>query len=1049
MSGQPQMEGSASTLPDFDVPSYTSGSGYLGASSSDGSNVANAAVGLSRVAAVVTARNDTTDKAKVVAADTSDSDFDPELLTSDPDTVSIMISQMEKKLRAARKAQGYISSASSVISRPVKKTKNENGHSSPEKVVVQGHVIAEPLDPIRSSRGALERGGEGSVFRKGSSSFGPVRGRPREVSRTSNPRSATRQKPETVPSFPCSFTPGGSKDPVSRTFERPIIVVDQDVNKDIQLKEYEQRLRSIEVKAEIEAASNEAREQEAWTAQQNVVQLETSAMLRSMEMKRTLNMVEDQAQTVVDGQRAQMNNVEQTANTVVSEQQRMINQLRENEVMMKAQAEAHLYSLTSRAESQHAQYEFHAAQMQRRLELMASELAMANRSAVANAAGNGEADRTTNPPKVANAACGGGVNGTGYTSPKSRSISSSVRHQDVSRLENMFERLMNRMDDDSRARENSQKDLANTLWSIEERLTFVETNPVLPTVEVANAAQTRGSPKRKDKTNLTSKDHVANAAQSKESKSGKDKTISKSEFEHHMQRGSASSSTHPSTFDRIYKSDDTRKTKSGGGNDPDPDDDESDEEDGNPDDKDRNTRKRRDDPDGDPDDDGDEDGDGDDDEDDRPHRTAGPSHDDRDEQAKKFMKSLFSSASRSKTKEADVIKLVSLPEPAQFRAWRHSTRSKVVAASNNPEAAFKWIKEVEEPSATIDSFRDSGKFLTLDSKLASALSDIAKGDLGRKITLLTEKEDREGRLTRGRQILRAIYDHFKLDEFAGVLYELTDLMAIKIKADSPSPKQLEWFMTSWESTLAGMKKEPTDDVLEALFIERVRGCPGIAQDIGVYDRARSGEAQRSYAFLYESVTRFLERRRRNENRKAIQTALANSTGGKSQPSAPAPGKNAKKRGKGGGKSRSGSQSSASRGASSSKSSGRYRIRTKSKDPTGVCYKWKNTGKCDGKDNGSCKYGHPADQKGTGSREGSPSKKGGKGKGRGKGGSGRSSSPSNKKKSTILCTFHLKGECTRGSNCRFVHKDESPAAPAKEQKKKNKGNKNKGSEKDFA
>ena len=98
------MEGSASTLPDFDVPSYTSGSGYFGGSSSDGSNVAHAATELSRVAAVVTVSENTTDKAKVVAVDTSDSDLDPELLTSDPDTVSVMVSQLEKKLRAARKA---------------------------------------------------------------------------------------------------------------------------------------------------------------------------------------------------------------------------------------------------------------------------------------------------------------------------------------------------------------------------------------------------------------------------------------------------------------------------------------------------------------------------------------------------------------------------------------------------------------------------------------------------------------------------------------------------------------------------------------------------------------------------------------------------------------------------------------------------------------------------------------------------------------------------------------------------------------------------------
>jgi hypothetical protein len=390
-----------------------------------------------------------------------------------------------------------------------------------------------------------------------------------------------------------------------------------------------------------------------------------------------------------------MSNVEQTANTVVSEQQRLINQLRESEAMMKSQAESHLQSLTLRAESQHALYEVHAAQMQRRLELMTSELAMANRNSVAHAASNGEANRTTNPGSVAHAASHGGVNRTGYVSPKSRSISSSVRQQDVSRLESMFERLMNRMDDDSKARERSQLDLANTLWSIEERLTFVETNPVMPTVEVAHAASSGGSPKRKDKLNITyldSKGSVAHAATSKDSKSGKDKTIGKSEFEHLMQKGSTGSSAHPSTFDRIYKSDDPRKTKSGGGNDPDPDDEGSDEDDGKPDDRDRKPRRQPRDPSDDPDDEGDEDGDDEDDDDDRPRRTTGPNHDDRDEQAKRFMKSLLSNASRSRTKEADVIKLVSLPEPAQFRAWRHSTRSKAVAASNNPEAAFKWIK---------------------------------------------------------------------------------------------------------------------------------------------------------------------------------------------------------------------------------------------------------------------------------------------------------------------------------------------------------------------
>ena len=84
-------------------------------------------------------------------------------------------------------------------------------------------------------------------------------------------------------------------------------------------------------------------------------------------------------------------------------------------------------------------------------------------------------------------------------------------------------------------------------------------------------------------------------------------------------------------------------------------------------------------------------------------------------------------------------------------------------------------------------------------------------------------------------------------------------------------------MATWESALAGIKKELTDDALEALFIERVRDCQSIAQDIGVYDRAKEGEPERSYAFLVEAVTQFIERKRRKDNRKAVQTALTNAT----------------------------------------------------------------------------------------------------------------------------------------------------------------------------
>ena len=43
------------------------------------------------------------------------------------------------------------------------------------------------------------------------------------------------------------------------------------------------------------------------------------------------------------------------------------------------------------------------------------------------------------------------------------------------------------------------------------------------------------------------------------------------------------------------------------------------------------------------------------------------------------------------------------------------------------DEAFKWVQEVYERSADLESFRQTGKFLTLDTKILAALSRVAQG----------------------------------------------------------------------------------------------------------------------------------------------------------------------------------------------------------------------------------------------------------------------------------------------------------------------------------
>ena len=81
---------------------------------------------------------------------------------------------------------------------------------------------------------------------------------------------------------------------------------------------------------------------------------------------------------------------------------------------------------------------------------------------------------------------------------------------------------------------------------------------------------------------------------------------------------------------------------------------------------------------------------------------------------------------RNLPKEAEIIKLDKLPEPAKFRAWKQSLRLQVQAASGHPRA-YQWISQVESPTTALATLAYSDGFDTLDTKLASACFRAAAG----------------------------------------------------------------------------------------------------------------------------------------------------------------------------------------------------------------------------------------------------------------------------------------------------------------------------------
>jgi hypothetical protein len=122
--------------------------------------------------------------------------------------------------------------------------------------------------------------------------------------------------------------------------------------------------------------------------------------------------------------------------------------------------------------------------------------------------------------------------------------------------------------------------------------------------------------------------------------------------------------------------------------------------------------------------------------------------------------------------------------------------------------------------------------------------------------------------------------YYRTDEYTGIVYDVSDLTAVKMKSDNPSWKQLSAFKDAWDETLAGMDKEPEENILEAIFKQQVRNCHCLSHDIGIYDRASKGDPSRTYRFLYDSVERFLARKQSELNRSDIQRTRRDQDHGK-------------------------------------------------------------------------------------------------------------------------------------------------------------------------
>ena len=86
---------------------------------------------------------------------------------------------------------------------------------------------------------------------------------------------------------------------------------------------------------------------------------------------------------------------------------------------------------------------------------------------------------------------------------------------------------------------------------------------------------------------------------------------------------------------------------------------------------------------------------------------------------------------KPRVKEAEIIKLPSMPKPEEYRSWRTQVKEEIRAASDKPDDAWKWVNAVDTDVITdktqlMADLRDPGTFVTLDTKVLAALRESQK-----------------------------------------------------------------------------------------------------------------------------------------------------------------------------------------------------------------------------------------------------------------------------------------------------------------------------------
>jgi hypothetical protein len=158
------------------------------------------------------------------------------------------------------------------------------------------------------------------------------------------------------------------------------------------------------------------------------------------------------------------------------------------------------------------------------------------------------------------------------------------------------------------------------------------------------------------------------------------------------------------------------------------------------------------------------------------------------------------------------VELNDLPPTHGFRERVQHLYVKVSAASKRSKSrTLKWLQAVESCGELTLLEAVKKRWDDLDTALAEAVIDIAKGPLKRELLLYQEQRTRQGHPLTGRAALWHVYQRFILERGQAMCIDLTSLVKLTYGGD------LEGFIAASGRVLMSLAKLPDEEMMLALL----------------------------------------------------------------------------------------------------------------------------------------------------------------------------------------------------------------------------------------